>query len=208
MIKTIIADDHGLIRQGLKGVFSTSKFQIVGEAADGEEAFSLIRKLHPKIAVLDLFMPKLSGIEVLKKVKEAELDTSILIISASSHADDVVNAYANGAAGYIFKGSNETLVISAAEKIARGEVFYSRLAMDILIKSGYSNTSQISSTELTGREQEILKALVSGKTNKEIAAEFYLSTRTIDAHRRNIMTKLNVSNSAQLVRVAIEKKLV
>ncbi|WP_258101319.1 LuxR C-terminal-related transcriptional regulator [Marinoscillum pacificum] len=210
-IDIVIADDHGLIRYGLIKLLSeVEDFRVIDEAGNGSDALALVRKWKPKVLIADLFMPELSGIEIAQNIINEGLPTSVLIISASYDEDNVISAYQNGALGYIFKGSNEALIISAVRKVAQHETFYSQLVMNILGNQHQKKSSQSITTayQLTRRELQILKLLAEGVTNKEIAYDLNLSTRTVDAHRRNIMEKLSVSNTAQLIRVSIEKNLI
>lgn len=209
-IEIVIADDHGLIRQGLKRLLQENDhFNVIGEAANGAQTIDLVKELEPDVLITDIFMPELTGIEVAKMLKEQNSTTAVLVISASFDEEHVFQSYQKGAMGYIFKGANEKLIISAVERVARGELFYSQLVMNILAKKHHSkNNLTPLPDELTQRESQILKLLADGVTNKEIAYQLHLSTRTVDAHRRNIMEKLNVNNSAQLIRVGIEKNLI
>lgn len=134
-IEIAIADDHGLIRQGLIKLLSeVDDFTVVGEAFNGSEALTLTRKVKPQVLIADLFMPELSGIELIQRIKKEKLPTSVLIISASFDEENVIKAYQSGALGYVFKGSNESLIISAMRKVAQRETFYSQLVMNILGK--------------------------------------------------------------------------
>ena len=210
-IDIVIADDHGLIRYGLIKLLSdVEDFNVIAEACNGSEALNLVRKLKPKVLIADLFMPELSGIEITQQINKENIPTSVLIISASYDEDNVISAYQNGALGYIFKGSNESLIISAVRKVATKETFYSQLVMNILGNQHQKKSAEpsIIPYQLTKRELQVLKLLAEGVTNKEIAYDLNLSTRAVDAHRRNIMEKLSVSNTAQLIRVSIEKNLV
>lgn len=209
-IDIVVADDHGLIRQGLKRLLEdVPHFHVIGEAANGAETMNMVKTLKPDVLITDIFMPKLTGIEIASMLKEENSKTAVLVISASFDDEHVVKSYQKGAMGYIFKGANEKLIISAVERVAKGEPFYSQLVMNILARQHTkTNGNGHVTEELTKRESQILKLLADGVTNKEIAYHLNLSTRTIDAHRRNIMEKLNVSNSAQLIRVGIEKNLI
>lgn len=211
MIKVLIADDHSLIRKGVKILLSNSdQVSIIGECTDGYDALSKVKKLKPDVLITDISMPGLTGIEITKKIVEENLDTKVLILTTYFDEDYIMESYEAGASGYLPKTSSEDLILSALMKINNEETFYSEEVMEVLSKSIFNKSKRKSNPKpsLTERETEMLRELVEGSTNKEIASKFFISTRTVDAHRRNIMKKLNVNNSAQLVKYSIENKLV
>ena len=211
MIKVVLADDHGIVRKGVKLLISGGKnIQIVGEATDGFKAIELVNDLKPNVLIADISMPGLTGIEVAAHVKRNNPETNVLILSTYFDEEHILESFEAGALGYLPKNSNEDELIHAIEKIAQGQLFYTPSVMEIVGSSLIERKSFGSGLKatLTSREKEILRELVDGSTNKEIAYKLFVSTRTIDAHRRNIMKKLKVNNSAQLVKVSMEKRLV
>ncbi|MFY0627317.1 MAG: response regulator transcription factor [Reichenbachiella sp.] len=211
MITVLLADDHGIVRKGIKLLLESSPdLEIIGEANDGEEALKLIEELKPNVLVTDISMPEMSGVELTQKVKENYNDTKVLVLSTHFDEEYILDSFEAGALGYLPKNANEDQIVSAIKVVAKGELFYTPSVVDILGSALISKRSPGKSSKalLTSREKEILKELVDGSTNKEIANKLFISVRTVDAHRRNIMKKLNVNNSAQLVKAAFEKRLV
>ncbi|WP_422359608.1 response regulator transcription factor [Reichenbachiella sp.] len=211
MIKVVLADDHGIVRKGIKLLISGGKnIEIVGEATDGLQAVELVKDLKPNVLIADISMPGMTGIEVAAEVKKLHPSTNVLMLSTYFDEENILESFEAGALGYLPKNSNEDELIHAIEKIAEGKLFYTPSVMEIVGSSLIERKSLGSSIKasLTSREKEILKELVNGSTNKEIGSKLFVSTRTVDAHRRNIMKKLKVNNSAQLVKISMEKKLV
>ncbi len=211
MIKIILADDHGIVRKGIRMLLENNPdLEVVAEANNGQEALELIEEHRPDVLVTDLSMPGVGGIELIQKVKKLNYETKILVLSTHFDEEYIMISFEAGALGYLPKKSNEEQIVNAINVVAKGELYYSPLVMDILGSSLITKRSpgQSMKSMLTTREIEILEELVNGATNKEIANKLFISVRTVDAHRRNIMTKLNVSNSAQLVKVAIDKHII
>ncbi|MCV9386387.1 response regulator transcription factor [Reichenbachiella ulvae] len=211
MISVVLADDHSVVRKGLKLLLEESgSIDVVGEANSGDQALELINELRPQVLVTDITMPGLTGLELIPLVKKKFPDTNILVLSTHNDEEYILVSFEEGALGYLPKNTKAEQLVAAIEKISRGELFYTPEVVDILGASLIKKRSPGKSLKswLTKREKEILKELVEGATNKEIAEKLFLSIRTIDSHRRNIMKKLNVTNSAQLVKMAIEKNLV
>jgi DNA-binding NarL/FixJ family response regulator len=211
MITVVLADDHGIVRKGIKLLLSNrAEIDIIGEAADGKKALELIETLKPNVLITDISMPELSGIELTKEVTDKFPDTHILILSVHFDTESILECFECGALAYLPKNANEEELIGAIIKIAQGEVYYTKSVVEILGSSIIKNSSPGKSlkSKLTTREKEILKELINGATNKEIATKLFVSVRTVDAHRRNIMKKLDVKNSAQLVKISIEMRLV
>ena len=211
MITVVIADDHGVVRKGIKmELQGCEDVEIVGEVSNGREALEKVKKLNPKVLIADISMPEMSGVELTKKVKDEYPNTNVLVLSTYFEEEYILASYEAGAHGYLPKNAEEEELVSAVEKIAKGELFYTPSVSSLLGSSIITKRSPGKSLKswLTSREKEVLKKLVDGSTNKDIANEFFISIRTVDAHRRNIMKKLKVNNSAQLVKISMEKNLV
>ena len=216
MIKLILAEDHHLMRSGIKKLLSDAKdIRIVGEAQDGEEAMNLIRKLKPDIAVLDLTMPKMSGIDVLKIIKEKKYRTRIMILTMHDDSELVITAFKSGVNGYLLKDSTKKEFIDAIRTIANGENYFPKKISKILFQRFYQEnnpkeykTKTGEKVHLANREIEIIRLLGKELTNKEIAALLYISPRTVETHRRNIMEKLNIKNLAGLIKYAIQNEII
>lgn len=216
-ITILLADDHPLVRSGLIKLFEPYKeFSIIGEANDGEEAVALTLKLHPEVVVLDVSMPKLNGIEATKQIKEKSPSTKVLILTMYDNEEYVYQIFRSGASGYVLKNSTREQLANAIRTVARGEKFFSPEVSEIMIhaylkRTGQQTTSSTHSNEnnslpLTKREKEILLLIGEGLNNSQIAERLFISTRTVDTHRTNIMQKLDIHDASKLVRFAILNK--
>lgn len=216
MIKIIIADDHHLIRDGLKStLIDEPDLQIIAEAADGKEALLKTRELKPDILITDITMPFLNGIELTRIICQDKLPTKVLILSMHDSEDYINQALEAGSSGYLLKDSSKEEFLKAIRAINKGEIYCSGDVSKILLnkylftsKSKKLKIDAEEKLELTEREIEILRFISEGLSNKEIANNLFLSTRTIDTHRYNLMHKLNVKNTAQLVSLAYKLKLI
>lgn len=207
MIKVFIVDDHPFVREGLKTFLSTQKdIEIIGEAGDGETALVEIKNVQPDIAVVDLHLPGVGGIQLTKAIKEAGLFTQIIILSSFCEDDEVLAALEAGALSYLMKDSAPQKLIEAILAAKNGEpVLHPRIAKKLIQRV---NRPQSLTEPLTGKEKEVLAQLVRGKANKEIAFELAISDTTVKTHVSNILHKLNVNDWTQAVIKAIELKLV
>jgi len=210
-IRVLLADDHTLIRSGIATLLQTNKdFLVVGEAEDGEEAVRKTGELKPTVVVLDLSMPKLSGIEASKQIKKKYPEVNVLVLTMHENEEYVYQILKSGAAGYVLKSAGKDELIAAIRAAAKGEKFFSpRISQ--LMAEGYVRRVEQVATEiepgdvpLTRREREVLTLVVDGMTNQQIADQLFISPRTVDTHRTNIMQKLNIHDLANLVRYAIE----
>lgn len=215
MIRIFIADDHSLVRDGVKAIISSHKrFEIAGEASEGNEAFEKISEIQPDLAIIDISMPGISGINLTKKIGQHFPDVKVMILSMHDSEDYISNALEAGALGYILKDSDKEEVITAIDKVANGETYCSKNVSQILINSFVKSRNKKSTVDpvltplLSKREIQILRLIAKGLSNKEIATNLFISTRTVDAHRYNIMQKLQVRNTAELVMYAVNNKLI
>lgn len=212
-VKIILADDHAIVRDGIKASLNIEKsFSIVGEAANGFEAVELVKKLKPDVAVIDITMPVMNGIEAVKKINSLDTDTKCMILSMHDKEEYVMEAVSAGALGYLLKDTERDELIKAIKAVAKGEKYFSTPVSSILVsgflqyvKGGGGATEE---SGLTKRERNILKLIVDGKSNREIAEDLDISIRTIETHRQNIMKKLKVKNAVEMVKLAMEQKLV
>jgi DNA-binding NarL/FixJ family response regulator len=209
-IRILIADDHDVVRSGLKMLFrSTTGFAVVAEATNGNDAIALIAKHQPDIAVLDISMPKLNGIETTKIIKKDYPDTKVLILTIHENEEYVYQMVSAGANGYVLKDAGKKELFAAVRAIAAGERFFSPGISKLMIEQFIKRAQQhvpVTSTKplLTHRETEVLRFIAEGLTNPKIAEKLFLSVRTVDTHRMNIMQKLDIHDTAGLVRYAIE----
>lgn len=210
-ITVVLADDHSIVRKGISLVLENDdQIEIIGQASDGKEAIEMVEQLNPQVLVADISMPELNGIELTKLVISKELSTHILILSTHFEEEYILKSFDAGASGYLPKDADEDEVISAIRTISKGEVYYTPEVSQILAQSVIKKHKKElgENKELTEREVEVLQLVVDGLSNKEIADKLFISVRTVDTHRRNLMEKLEAKNTAELVRKAFEKKLV
>lgn len=213
-IRVLLADDHPLIRSGIATLLQSSKdIQIVGEAADGEEAIKRTGELRPDVVVIDLSMPKLSGIEATKILKRKFPEINVLVLTMHENEEYVFQILKSGASGYVLKSAGKEELSAAIRAASKGEKFFSpRISQ--LMAEGYvrrvdkrNSGAESQDVPLTRREREVLSLVVKGLTNQQIADQLYISPRTVDTHRTNIMQKLEIHDLANLVRYAIEHGL-
>jgi DNA-binding NarL/FixJ family response regulator len=207
LIKVYIVDDHPFVREGLKTFLGTqSEIEVIGEAGDGETALLEIKNIQPDIAIVDLHLPGMGGIQLTKAMKELGLFTQIIILSSYCEDDEVITALEAGALSYLMKDSPPQKLIEAILAAKNGEpVLHPRIAKKLIQRV---NRPEPLVESLTIKEKEVLSQLVKGKANKEIAFELAISDTTVKTHVSNILHKLNVNDRTQAVIKAIELKLV
>jgi two-component system response regulator NreC len=212
-IRVFLVDDHTVVRQGLRRILeSDDEIEIVGEAGDGRTAIDLVQKLRPHVVVMDVAMPELNGIEATRQITRRVEGTKVLVLSM--HGDDVYvrQALKAGARGYLLKDSEDLDLIKAVKAIRGGGSFFSPPVSRVVL-SGYlgdraDGEPEDSVARLTDREREVLQLIAEGKTNKEVAHALSVSINTVETHRKHIMEKLDLHNTAELVRFAIRTKIV
>jgi len=209
--RIIIADDHVLFRQGLKSLLGAkSDLEVVGEAADGLQLLDLLDRSLPDIILLDISMPNLRGIEAVHEIKRAYPRVKILILTMHKDKQYLEQAISAGARGYLLKEDTDTELFTAIEKIKRGRIYVSpnlleELTEDWVLTLHDESNASLKIEQLTVREKEVLKLIAEGKGSKEIAALLFISARTVERHRANIMQKLGAKKTADLVKHAIQK---
>lgn len=213
MISTFLADDHQMFRQGLRTLLEAADgIEVVGEASDGQESLKEIERLQPNVAVLDVAMPGLSGIEVTKRLAKLAPRTKILILTMHSDTFFAVEALRAKALGFMLKEESITNLVDAIHKVAQGETVVSPHLEKAVFRELNSSQSKKSADSpvniLTARETEILQLVAEGLTNQEIAGMLFISPSTVDTHRKNIMAKLDIHSVAGLVKYAIRHKIV
>ncbi len=212
MITTFLADDHQMFRQGLRTLLaSTTDIEVVGEASDGQESLRKLEKLQPDVAVLDIAMPGLTGIEVTKRLAKIAPQTHTLILTMHADCFYAVEALKANALGFMLKEESFDMLIDAIRTVAEGNMFVSPTLETPVLKEfvGLARQSADSgSSILTEREREILQLVVEGLTNLEISEKLCISASTVDTHRKNIMAKLDIHSVAGLVKYAIRHKIV
>ena len=212
-IRILIADDHGVVRKGLRFLLaSESTMEVVAEASNGREAIEQTEKHEPDIAILDIAMPLLSGTEAAAQITRRQPRTGVIILSMHSDEEFVLRALSCGAKGYLLKDSAEADLVRAVEAVAVGRPFFSPAITQMLLDD-YMRRLQRSGSEdtydlLTEREKEVLHLLAQGKTNKEAATIINVGVSTVETHRTNLMQKLNLHNTAEIVLYAVRKRLI
>ncbi len=217
--RIIIADDHSVVRSGLRLLLQSSPdFTVVAEAEDGEEAVSLVERHKPDVVIMDISMPKLNGIEATSIMKQSNPDLKIIILTVHEDEEYVYQMLRAGASGYVLKSAGKKEIFAAIESALSGERFFSpgisKLIIEGFIKrdkeqlQAQEQLQTHSKQQLTKREIEVLQYIAQGFTNRKIAEALFLSIRTINTHRTNLMQKLDIHDTARLVRYAIETGLV
>ena len=208
-VTIIVVDDHPIVRQGLRHLLEAEpEFRVVGEAEDGIAAIQLLERLKPDILVLDMMMPSLNGLEVLRRLKNISQNTRTIILSMQSADVYVFESLKNGAAGYILKETGPSELVNAVRQVVLGNQYLSpKLSKRIQTSSGQGILDVPSDAydTLTAREREILQMTVEGRTSHEIGEKLTISPRTIEVHRSNFMNKLGIHNQAELIRFAIKR---
>ncbi|MCX6120406.1 MAG: response regulator transcription factor [Ignavibacteriales bacterium] len=213
-IRILLADDHPMVRSGLIKLLEPYKeFVVVGEAGDGEEAVAMTKKLEPDIVIIDLSMPKLSGIEATKLIRKNNPTTKVLVLTMHDNEEYVYQIFKCGAGGYMLKNTGKDDLAAAIRAVAKGETFFSPRVSEIMVnaylrKADVREELPLSNEDvlLTKREKEILFYIADGLNNSQIAEKLFISARTVDTHRTNIMQKLDIHDAANLVRYALSKK--
>lgn len=207
MIRLVVADDHLVAREGIVFLLSGAPgVKVVGEANNGGEAIKLVENLQPDILICDISMPDFNGIELLKKLEESGNEVKVLILSMHKDSEYIMKSFEHGALGYLPKNADEGELIKAIETIHKGDRYLTQEVSNVLAQSMLASKSTVK-YNLTSREKEIINNLVKGLSNKQIAAELFISIRTVDTHRTNIMKKLKVKNVASLVKLALNENL-
>jgi DNA-binding NarL/FixJ family response regulator len=214
MIRIILADDHDLMRRGIRDLLeSDPELQVCGEASNGREAMELARRLKPDVAVLDLAMPELNGLEAIRQIRKEFPKMELLVFSMHDSEELVREVFAAGARGYVLKSDAALYLVEAVKSLARHKPFFTPRISEAILNSlvasaagGHRETA--ASDPLTLREREILQLLAENKSNKEIGTRLRISVRTVETHRRSIMQKVKANSIVELVHYAIRNGIV
>ncbi|PKL80534.1 MAG: DNA-binding response regulator [Ignavibacteriae bacterium HGW-Ignavibacteriae-4] len=207
-IRLILADDHEIVRAGIRRLLSIDKrIKIVDEADNGLDLLDIVSYHKPDVVISDIMMPKLNGIEALKKIRDMKIDCFVIMLTAYEDSFHLENALEAGADGYLSKDLNAKELVDSIFEVIKGERVFSKSVVR-LIKRKSASSSELESTPvvITRREQEILDLVANGKTSQYIAEKLFISVRTVESHRYNLMQKLDVSNVAELIRYSILKR--
>jgi two-component system, NarL family, response regulator NreC len=212
-LRILLADDHAIVRRGLRSLIETQPdLNVMAEAADGLEALRLCEEHQPDAVILDVAMPKLNGIEVAERVQKLSRPPSVIILSMHADESYIIRALAAGARAYLLKDATDEDLIPALRAVAAGKPFFSPSVTAVLIEDyvrqlqarGLSDSYHL----LTDREKQVLQLLAEGRTNKEVATLLDVGVSTIETHRANLMQKLNLHNTAEIVLYAVRKGII
>lgn len=212
-IKVILSDDHQMFRDGVKSILNDEAgIEVVGEVGRGQDLIELLSSVTPDLLITDISMPGMSGLEISEYIKNNHPGVKVLILSMHVNEEFIVKALETGASGYLPKDTSMNELLDAIYAINKGENYYNKDISDTVLKSimrkSSSGNKRDQGVALTEREMEILRNVVEGHTNKEIAGKLSISIRTVDSHKNNIMHKLKVKSSVELVKYAIKNNLV
>ena len=212
-IKVLIADDHTLVRQGIRSLLAlTADIEIVGEAADGREAVEKVRRLGPDVVLMDLAMPKMGGLEATRRIRREFPATKVLAVTQYDDSEYVIPVIEAGARGFVTKMASPLELASAIQAVYRGESFLSPSAAAALVEECQLKTGTEGEKDsyqlLSDRERETLKLVAEGHTAREIAEILVVSPKTVEWYKTGLMNKLNLHNTADLIKYAIRKRLI
>jgi DNA-binding NarL/FixJ family response regulator len=213
-MQILIADDHELVRKGLRTVLENQPgWKVCGEAVNGRQVVELARQLRPDVIVLDITMPELNGLEATRQIRKALPKAEVLILTMHESEQLMSEVLAAGARGYILKADTSRLLVSAIESLSQHQPFFTGKALEVVLGGCLKTGAATKGVDripalLTAREREIVQLLAEGKINKEVAVALGISVKTVDAHRANIMHKLNLHSVTDLVRYAIRNLII
>ncbi len=211
-MRVLLADDHAIVRRGLRSLLEDSGHPVVAEAADGLDAIRLCEEHRPDLLIVDVGMPKLSGIEVTARAQKLEPPPAVIVLSMHDDESYILRALAAGARAYLLKDATDEDLFPAIGAVVAGKRFFSPAVTSVLVgdymralqKRGLTDSYEL----LTDREKEVLHLLAEGRSNKEAAAQLDVGLSTIETHRANLMQKLNLHNTAEIVLYAVRKGLI
>jgi DNA-binding NarL/FixJ family response regulator len=206
-IRILITDDHSIVREGIKSMLKNfDDFEIVGEAENGKEAIEKIGQLFPDVIIMDISMPVMTGIEAIKIIKSDYSNVKTLVLTIHSEKEYIEQIYRSGATGCLYKSAGKNEFETAIRSIHKGESYFTSDISNALLKEHFHSFNK--ENPLTQRELQILKLIVEELSNQEIANTLFISIRTVETHRKNIMQKLNIDSTIGLIKYAVKKGMI
>src|SRR6202166_1431903 len=205
--RVLLADDHSLIRQALRALLEKQGFQVVSEASDGQEALRSVEKTQPEVAILDISMPVLNGVDAARELVKSSPKTRVILLTQHDEEQYVTEALRAGVRGYVLKSQAGSDLIHAIKEVCRGSVYLSPKISRAVVDA-YLSKSYVAEDPLSGRERQVLQLVGEGKSTKDIATHLGISVKTAQSHRARLMKKLDIHETASLVRYAIRNGLI
>jgi two-component system response regulator NreC len=205
-MRIVLADDHALVRQGVRALLERAGFDIAGEACDGQEALTLVAAVQPDIAVIDIGMPLLNGLEAAREIRRASQKTRTILLTRHDEVQYVTQALRAGVKGYVLKSQAATDLVQAIQQVGSGKIYLSPNISRAVVEA-YLNKSDLPPDPLTPRERQVLQMVGEGNSTKDVARILGISTKTAESHRARLMRKLDIHETASLVRYAIRQGL-
>ena len=206
-IRVVLSDNHALVRQGLKALLERDGFQVAGEASDGQEAVSLASNVRPDVAILDISMPILNGIDAARELQKSSQRTRTILLTRHDEDQYVTEALRAGVKGYVLKNQAATDLVHAIREVSRGGIYLSPNISRTVVEALVSK-SELPADPLTSRERQVLQLVGEGKSSKEVATLLGISLKTAESHRTRLMQKLDIHETASLVRYAIRRGII
>jgi len=206
-ISVLLADDHVLVRQGLRSLLDREKIQVIAEASDGQEAIHLVEAHHPEVAVIDISMPTLNGVDAARQLARSCPKTRVILLTQHEEEQYLHEALQSGVRGYVLKSQVVNDLVHAIQQVSRGG-FYLSPGVSQAVVEAYRSRSGRPSDPLSSRERQVLQLIAEGKSTKDVASLLGISVKTAESHRSRIMKKLDIHETASLVRYAVRRGLV
>lgn len=207
LARILLVDDHALVRQGLRSLLEREGFVVVGEAADGLEAVQQVRSLSPDIVVMDISMPSQNGLNASREIRQMSSDTKVILLTQHTEEMYIADALEAGVAGYVLKAQVSSDLIHAIQQVSSGKVYISP-GISSAVLAAYKSRLEKKGDPLTLRERQVLQLIAEGKSTRDVASLLFISVKTAETHRSRLMQKLDIHETAGLVRYAIRRGLV
>lgn len=206
-VRVLLADDHQVVREGLRALLEREGFEVVGEAVNGQEAIEAAERCHPDVVVLDVSMPVLNGIDAAREIGIAQPGTRSILLTMLTDDHYVLESLRAGVRGYVLKSQSARELVQAIREVCKGGIYLTPSASSAVVQA-YLSGARASRPELSPREREVLQLVAEGKTTKEIAVALGIGVKTAESHRQNVMNRLGIHEVAGLVRYAIREGLI